>query len=63
MSEKTRYCPYCGAKLDIDWRFKCQKCGADLDLGMKQCPECGADLMERHCKKCGNLIIGKVGVH
>jgi uncharacterized membrane protein YvbJ len=57
------FCPSCGAEFDIDWRFKCQNCGADLSVGMKECPKCGADLKERHCKKCGNLFMGKVGVH
>lgn len=38
----NKFCPYCGAKNEIEQNITCPKCGFSYSSEYKFCPKCGA---------------------
>ncbi|MCX4313022.1 MAG: zinc ribbon domain-containing protein [Clostridia bacterium] len=57
VSEKDKFCPICGAKIEdkADGKKVCAACGAELKNEDRFCPACGTRVEEKPtaCPKCG----------
>ena len=57
LSEESKICPNCGAKLKGNEKF-CEACGAPTPQENKFCPNCGAPIeeIEKFCGDCGATL-------
>lgn len=56
VAEGTKFCPYCGNRIELPISLRCPQCNTEVANGTKFCPNCGSPIgvqLPRKCGQCG----------